>query len=83
MSYKVHSLAFCSLMQLIGAGGMINEQCKDFVRQYVPQILHIIDTMPPDQVCHRLLLLTMQSHPIQPFVSQHCPMQNLAPKFGV
>jgi Saposin-like type B, region 2 len=37
-------------LQAIGAGSMINEQCKNFVRQYVPQILHIIDTMPPEQV---------------------------------
>lgn len=29
---------------------MINEQCKTFVRQYIPQILKIIDTMPPQQV---------------------------------
>jgi phytepsin len=40
--------------QAIGAGGMINEQCKTFVRQYVPQILKIIDTMPPQQVCSYL-----------------------------
>ena len=33
---------------------MINEQCKNFVRQYVPQILHLIDTMPPEQVQSRL-----------------------------
>lgn len=37
-------------VQAIGAGGMINEQCKTFVRQYIPQILKIIDTMPPQQV---------------------------------
>jgi Saposin-like type B, region 2 len=43
-----------SLSQAIGAGSMINEQCKNFVRQYVPQILHIIDTMPPEQVHARL-----------------------------
>jgi Saposin-like type B, region 2 len=40
--------------QAIGAGSMINEQCKNFVRQYVPQILHLIDTMPPEQVQSKL-----------------------------
>lgn len=36
--------------QAIGASSMISQQCKDFVKEYVPQILHIIDTMPPEQV---------------------------------
>lgn len=36
-------------MQAIGAGGILNEECKDFVKEYIPQILHIIDTMPAEQ----------------------------------
>ena len=56
MSLAVHHLIFLlqCMLQAIGAGSMINEQCKNFVRQYVPQILHLIDTMPPEQVQFKL-----------------------------
>jgi phytepsin len=48
--------------EAIGAGSMINEQCKNFVRQYVPQILHLIDTMPPEQVCGYLGLCSQSGN---------------------
>lgn len=47
-------MLFVLSTQAIGAGGMINEQCKNFVREYVPQILHIVDTMPPEQALSHL-----------------------------
>mmetsp|Transcript_13188 Transcript_13188/g.39924 ORF Transcript_13188/g.39924 Transcript_13188/m.39924 type:complete len:518 (-) Transcript_13188:315-1868(-) len=43
--------AVAKINEAIGAGGILNEECKDFVKEYIPQILHIIDTMPAEQVC--------------------------------
>lgn len=37
--------------QAIGASGVINQQCKEFVKDYLPQIVKIINTMPPEEVC--------------------------------
>ncbi len=38
-------------MQALGGQGIIQAQCKAVIKQYVPQILEIIDTLPVDQVC--------------------------------
>jgi phytepsin len=35
----------------IGAEGVIPAQCRMLVKQYLPQIIKIIATLPPDQVC--------------------------------
>ena len=37
-------------MQAIGASGIFPAECKAFVKEYVPQILHALQILPPDQV---------------------------------
>ena len=37
-------------MQAIGAQGILPAECREFVREYVPQILHALEILPPDQV---------------------------------
>ena len=37
-------------LQAIGAEGVIPAQCRSLVKQYLPQIIKIIATMPVDQV---------------------------------
>eukprot|EP00891_Asterochloris_glomerata_P005499 jgi/Astpho2/5499/Aster-07834 len=37
--------------EAIGAEGVIPAQCRSLVKQYLPQIIKIIATMPVDQVC--------------------------------
>lgn len=50
-------------MQALGGQGIIQAQCKAVIKQYVPQILEIIDTLPVDQVCCRC---GTQRHTAQP-----------------
>ena len=38
-------------MQAIGAEGVVAAQCRSLVKAYLPQLIKIIATMPPDQVC--------------------------------
>lgn len=37
-------------MQAIGAEGVIPAECKVVVKQYVPEIMKAIVTLPPDEV---------------------------------
>ena len=37
-------------MQAIGAQGIFPAECREFVKEYVPQILHALEILPPDQV---------------------------------
>ena len=37
-------------MQAIGAQGIFPAECRAFVKEYVPQILHALEILPPDQV---------------------------------
>ncbi len=39
------------MAQALGGQGIIQAQCKEVVKQYVPQIMEIINTLPVDQVC--------------------------------
>ena len=36
--------------QAIGAEGVVAAQCRSLVKAYLPQLIKIIATMPPDQV---------------------------------
>ena len=38
------------VLQAIGAEGVIPAQCRLLVKQYVPQLIKIIQTLPADQV---------------------------------
>ena len=37
-------------MQAIGAEGVVAAQCRSLVKAYLPQLIKVIATMPPDQV---------------------------------
>ena len=39
------------VIQALGGQGIIQAQCKAVIKEYVPQILQVIDTLPVDQVC--------------------------------
>ena len=52
-------------VQAIGAEGVIPAQCRSLVKQYLPQIIKIIATMPVDQVS----LVEQQSQQIKNFQS--------------
>jgi len=39
------------VVQAIGAEGVVAAQCRSLVKAYLPQLIKIIATMPPDQVC--------------------------------
>ena len=41
----------CRVVQAIGAEGVVAAQCRSLVKAYLPQLIKIIATMPPDQVC--------------------------------
>lgn len=49
-------------MQAIGAEGVVAAQCRSLVKAYLPQLIKIIATMPPDQVssCDALIALLMR-----------------------
>ena len=34
------------MMQVLGGQGIIQAQCKAVIKEYVPQIMEIIDTLP-------------------------------------
>lgn len=36
--------------QILGGDSIIKAQCKTLIKDYVPQILEIIDTLPADEV---------------------------------
>jgi hypothetical protein len=36
-------------LQAIGARGIIPEQCREMVKEYVPQLIKLVQALPPDQ----------------------------------
>ena len=40
----------------IGARGVLPAECRVLVKQYVPQLMKLIVTLPGDQVCKRTRL---------------------------
>lgn len=47
----------------IGAEGVVAAQCRSLVKAYLPQLIKIIATMPPDQVCATIGLCDAQQIP--------------------
>lgn len=48
-------------VQAIGAEGVVAAQCRSLVKAYLPQLIKIIATMPPDQVCFPMTCLLKPS----------------------
>ena len=42
-------LEIAAINQAIGASGIFPAECRAFVKEYVPQILHALQILPPDQ----------------------------------
>ena len=42
-------LEIAAINQAIGASGIFPAECRAFVQEYVPQILHALQILPPDQ----------------------------------
>ena len=58
---QIHAVA-----QAIGAEGVVAAQCRSLVKAYLPQLIKIIATMPPDQVSP---LISGLSQTVDPFIN--------------
>nr|QOL01246.1 putative extracellular protein TR9_052 [Trebouxia lynnae] len=56
----------------IGAEGVVAAQCRSLVKAYLPQLIKVIATMPPDQVCATIGLCDAQqmSDPARKLLAQ-------------